>query len=128
MLNNKVDYFRPQTWISYSRADCQKCHADCCRLPVDVTHADLVRLEVASSDELEWDEKATIKRLKKEGIIGHYDQKRKMAILTQFADNRCLYLRQGRCIVYEKRPQTCRKFPEVGPRPNFCPYREKKSV
>jgi len=24
--------------------------------------------------------------------------------------------------VYEQRPNTCRKHPQVGPRPNFCPY------
>jgi len=24
--------------------------------------------------------------------------------------------------VYDKRPNTCRKHPQVGPRPNFCPY------
>ena len=30
-----------------------------------------------------------------------------------------------RCTVYEKRPTTCRLHPQVGPRPNFCPYGNK---
>ena len=27
-----------------------------------------------------------------------------------------------RCTVYDNRPGTCRKHPQVGPRPGHCPY------
>ncbi|MEX8496351.1 YkgJ family cysteine cluster protein, partial [Leptothrix ochracea] len=27
-----------------------------------------------------------------------------------------------RCTVYEQRPNTCRKHPQVGPKPGYCPY------
>ena len=27
-----------------------------------------------------------------------------------------------RCTVYDKRPNTCRKHPQVGPRPGYCPH------
>jgi len=121
-----IDYLRPSTWISYSRADCQKCHGDCCRLPVEVSHSDLVRMDLATAEELEWDERVVIKRLKKNHIIRLYDQKNKIATLTQMADSRCLFLdEKGRCKIYEKRPNTCRKFPEVGPRPDYCPFKAK---
>jgi Fe-S-cluster containining protein len=30
-----------------------------------------------------------------------------------------------RCTVYDKRPNTCRLHPQVGPRPNHCPYGNK---
>nr|WP_256595704.1 YkgJ family cysteine cluster protein [Chromobacterium violaceum] len=27
-----------------------------------------------------------------------------------------------RCTIYERRPNTCRNHPKVGPKPNFCAY------
>jgi Fe-S-cluster containining protein len=27
-----------------------------------------------------------------------------------------------RCTVYDKRPNTCRLHPQVGPKPGYCPY------
>ena len=31
-----------------------------------------------------------------------------------------------RCTVYERRPDTCRKHPQVGPKPGYCPYGDRK--
>jgi uncharacterized protein len=34
----------------------------------------------------------------------------------------CIYLgADRRCTVYEKRPEVCRQFPRIGPRPGWCP-------
>jgi Fe-S-cluster containining protein len=30
-----------------------------------------------------------------------------------------------RCTVYAQRPNTCRLHPQIGPRPNHCPYGHK---
>ncbi|MEK6624736.1 MAG: YkgJ family cysteine cluster protein, partial [Bdellovibrionota bacterium] len=32
---------------------------------------------------------------------------------------------ERRCSIYERRPETCRNHPKIGPRPNFCPYQKK---
>ncbi|WP_370448043.1 YkgJ family cysteine cluster protein [Chromobacterium violaceum] len=40
------------------------------------------------------------------------------------ANGDCLYLdaQTRRCTIYERRPNTCRNHPKVGPKPNFCAY------
>ena len=81
---------------------------------------------LAYENEVELDLKNLLKRLKKEGIYKLYDQKSGMLTLSQKSDDSCLYLdKNRRCTIYEKRPQTCRNFPGVGPRSNFCPYNKK---
>lgn len=119
------DYFKPETWISFSMDNCHQCHADCCRLPVDVTTADLIRMDVATSDEFETDLEATFIKLKKQGIIKQFDLENKFAILNHYADGRCLYLKNSRCRIYEKRPQACRDFPAIGARAHHCPYNKR---
>ena len=43
-------------------------------------------------------------------------------ILRQTDAGVCRYLgADRRCTVYERRPEVCRSFPSIGPRPGFCP-------
>ena len=44
------------------------------------------------------------------------------------SNNDCLYLdRKSRlCTIYEKRPDTCRNHPKIGPRPGYCAYKPKE--
>ena len=64
------------------------------------------------------------KRLTKAGLIERYNAKNDIYTLPRRADGDCRFLdaQTRRCTVYEKRPNTCRKHPQVGPRPHHCPF------
>ena len=49
------------------------------------------------------------------------------ARLTRMSNDDCLYLdRKSRlCTIYDKRPDTCRNHPKIGPRPGYCAYKPK---
>lgn len=92
-------------------------------MPVEIRLSDLIRLGVVSEDEAASSVKKVAKRLIREGIIVSYRQGTELFMLTQKANRDCLYLdsKTRLCTVYEKRPDTCRQFPSIGPRPGFCP-------
>jgi Fe-S-cluster containining protein len=92
-------------------------------MPVEIKASDLVRLEIATEDEITGSVKKLVKRLSKEGIIQSYRHGTEFFMLTQKANNDCLFLDSVTrlCTVYEKRPDTCRQFPAIGPRPGYCP-------
>lgn len=119
------DYQRPSTWVRFKPSLCDGCAAGCCRLPVEVDTKDLIRLELLTEDEgtsVDNVRKAA-KRLANHGYIQQFRARTGVFILAQTSDDRCLFLgKDGRCTVYEKRPDTCRRFPvEIGPRVGFCP-------
>ncbi|WP_051305799.1 YkgJ family cysteine cluster protein [Desulfogranum mediterraneum] len=118
------------TWIKYRRKLCLSCTAACCSLPVEVTMEDLVRMELIDTFDLEESAKRVAKRLKKAGVIEHFYQKKGLFTLTRLANGDCLYLDQTsrRCTIYEKRPDTCRNHPLVGPRNGFCAFVAKESA
>ena len=119
----QCDYTRPSTWKPYRSGLCQDCHADCCRLPVEVHLNELTAMGLATEDEIIHEPMKVIRQLKREHIIRLFNPKRKMCTLNQRPDGSCLYLGTNRlCSIYERRPETCREFPEVGPRPKFCPH------
>lgn len=100
-------------------------------MPVEVKISDLIRIGVASEDEVTNSLKKTIKRLKKEGIITSYRESSEFFMLSQRSNDDCYFLdaKTRLCTVYEKRPDTCRDFPtHVGPRLNMCPYLKKPGV
>lgn len=119
----KIDIDRPSTWKQYKSGMCDGCFGGCCTMPVEVKLSDLIRLGVTSEDEAASSIKKLAKRLYKEGIISSYRQGTELFILTQRQGRDCLYLHpQTRlCTVYEKRPEVCRQFPSIGPRPGYCP-------
>jgi Fe-S-cluster containining protein len=122
-----VDIDRPSTWKFYRQGMCEACWGGCCTLPVEVTLADLVRLGVATEDEALGSVKKLAKRLSREGIISGERPDTGFFILSQKAARDCYFLdsRTRRCTVYERRPDVCRRFPEIGPRPGFCPVTPK---
>ncbi len=121
-----IDYTRPSTWRPCRKNLCDDCHGDCCRLPVEVHLNELEAMGLAYENEVDLDLKNLLKRLKKEGIYRLYDQRSGMLTLSQQSDDSCLYLdKNRRCRIYERRPQTCRNFPRIGPRSDFCPYNKK---
>ena len=93
-------------------------------MPVEVKASDLVRLGVASQDEVDNSIKKLAKRLKKEKIITSYREGTEFFMITQKANSDCYFLdsRTRLCTVYERRPDTCRQFPaQIGARVGFCP-------
>lgn len=120
-----VDVDRCETWTRYRAGLCDSCHAHCCTMPVEVRLPDLVRLGLVDPFEAEHEApKQIARRLEKAGRVDHFNFKHGIFTLARRANGDCLYLDAvtRRCTVYEKRPDTCRKHPQVGPRPGHCPY------
>jgi len=124
-----VDVDRSDTWSRYRKGLCDSCVANCCTMPVEVKLADLVRLELVDPFEAEHEDiKQIAKRLLKAKAITRFNGKYAMFTLARRANGDCHLLdaTTRRCTVYDKRPNTCRKHPElVGPRPGYCPYGSK---
>ena len=116
---------RLDTWAKYRSGMCLGCMAGCCTLPVEVRISDLIRIGLV--DEFERDEPAKniARRLQKEGVVERFNQKSGIFTLARMSNNDCLYLdrKSRRCTIYDKRPDTCRNHPHVGPRPGYCAYK-----
>lgn len=122
----RVDIDRLETWTRYRPGLCANCAANCCTLPVEVRVPDLVRLLLLDPFEAEHEApKQIARRLSKAGVIEHFNFKHAIFTLARRASGDCVFLDAvtRRCTVYERRPDTCRKHPQVGPRPGYCPYR-----
>jgi uncharacterized protein len=93
-------------------------------MPVEVQTSDLIRLGVASVDEVS--NKKIAKRLMKEKIVSSYRSGTDLFMLAAKPNGDCYFLdsKTRLCTVYEKRPDVCRKFPEIGPRPGYCPAKK----
>lgn len=97
-------------------------------MPVEINSFDIVRLGLATQDEIDQSIKKAAKRLKKDGVIVSYRDSTDLFMLSQKSNDDCYFLdsKTRLCTVYEKRPGTCRDFPAVvGPRVSYCPYKKK---
>jgi Fe-S-cluster containining protein len=114
---------RPSTWVKYAKGMCQGCWGGCCTLPVEVSVNDLIRLGLATEDEAAASLKKLARRLQSEGVIQAFVQRSQIFVLEQRAGRDCIFLgeKDRLCTVYEKRPNVCRQFPKIGPKPGFCP-------
>ncbi|HAR42595.1 MAG TPA: zinc/iron-chelating domain-containing protein [Bdellovibrionales bacterium] len=120
------DAQRPSTYIQYRKGLCDDCWGGCCTLPVEVSANDLIRLELITEEEAAISLKKVAQKLMKVKIIQAYHQKSQLFVLEQRYGRDCIYLNKDRrCTVYLKRPEVCRAFPKIGPKPGFCPYRRK---
>jgi len=117
----------PDTWIRYQRNLCESCDAGCCSLEVEVSVPDLVRMGLIDAFDTETPAKLVARRLQKEGVVEHFSHKREIFSLARRANADCIYLhpQTRRCTIYEKRPDTCRNHPRIGPRPGYCAYRKR---
>jgi uncharacterized protein len=120
-----TDKDRPSTWVKYRSGLCTGCYGSCCTMPVEVKISDLIRLGVAHEDEIS--NKKIAKRLIKEKIVQSYRAGTDLFMLASKPNGDCYFLdsKTRLCTVYDKRPDVCRKFPEIGPRPGFCPAKIK---
>lgn len=119
MIASDVD--RPSTWKKYEPGLCNGCRSLCCSLPVEATAQDLVRLGLLSEDEVMGSPRKIARRLMAAGVIQSFRARNGLFTLAQKADRSCIYLKDKLCSVYENRPSVCRRFPEIGPRPGYCP-------
>ena len=120
---SQVDPQRPSSWKQYKNGMCEGCWAGCCTLPLEVSAFDLIRLELITEDEAAQSLKKAAKKLMKQGYVQSYHANSGIFIIEQRAGRDCIFLddKTRRCTVYEKRPEVCRTFPKIGPRPGFCP-------
>ncbi len=93
-------------------------------MPVEVKLFDLVRLGLIDEFELGEPPKQIAKRLQKAGVIEHFNFRNSIFTLARRSNGDCRYLDANTrlCIIYEKRPNTCRNHPQIGPRPGYCAY------
>ncbi|MBU0673191.1 MAG: YkgJ family cysteine cluster protein [Proteobacteria bacterium] len=121
-----IDLDRIETWTKYRKTLCTTCQASCCRLPVEVWTEDLIRMELIDPFEKNDPPKQIAKKLRKAGIIDHFNYKNAIFFLARRANDDCLYLDETtrRCTIYDKRPQTCRNHPQIGPRAGYCAYQQ----
>ena len=117
---------KPSTWKPYKKGMCEGCWAGCCTLPLEVSAFDLMRLELITVDEAASSLKKVAKKLMKEGYVRQFFSKTGVFIMEQRGGRDCVFLgeKDRRCTVYEKRPEVCRQFPKIGPKPGFCPERK----
>ena len=118
----KPDAQKPSTWKPYRNGMCDGCWSGCCTLPLEASAFDLIRLELITEDEAAASLKKVAKRLIKEGFVRSYHANNGLFMIEQKYGRDCIFLGEDRlCTVYEKRPEVCRQFPKIGPRPGFCP-------
>ncbi|MBY0370322.1 YkgJ family cysteine cluster protein [bacterium] len=125
---SEVDVGRPSTWLRYKQSMCQGCHGLCCTLPVEVSVADLQRMELITADEVRWSVRKIAKKLIDQGVVRSFRVRTGLFTLEQRPNGDCVVLDKNRlCVLYERRPQVCRMFPALGPRPGFCPSKRKST-
>jgi Fe-S-cluster containining protein len=113
-------------WIPYKKGMCESCIGTCCYMPVELMIDDLIRLDILDIFHTEFSLKEQIKIALKAPGIKRYTPSSEKFTLTQKPSGACFYLtEQGKCSVYEKRPNTCRNHPRIGPKSNFCAYLKK---
>ena len=121
-----TDIGRPSTWVAFRPSLCEGCWAGCCTLPVEVTTADLVRMGVIEEDEAAGSVKKIARKLMKLGMVKSFRARSGLFILEQKNGDDCYFLGSDRlCTIYDRRPDVCRRFPEIGPRSGYCPSQRK---
>jgi len=123
MSNGDLD--KLSRWTRFKPSLCRGCWAGCCRLPVEATIDDLVRLGLVGPDEAVGSLKKVARRLIANGKVHQYRAVTGIFTLAQKPNGDCHFLGTDRlCTIYDQRPDVCRKFPSVGPRPGYCPARK----
>lgn len=127
-LRLMVDIDRPSTWTKFKPSLCSGCNGNCCKLHVEARVPDLLRLGLLSQDEALWSAKKIARKLEGMKMIQSYRASTMKFTLAQRINHDCIFLDENTrlCTVYDNRPDVCRKFPEVGPRPGWCPEARKK--
>jgi Fe-S-cluster containining protein len=90
---------------------------------------DLIRLGLITEEEAAESLKKVARKLMDRGVIQAFQARSQLFVLQQKYGRDCIFLDQNRlCTVYERRPEVCRRFPRIGPRPGFCPATKKRQT
>lgn len=118
----------PSTWTRFRPSLCDGCRAGCCTLPVEVGAADLLRMGLVTPDETTGSLKKVARRLIRDGVVRSFRARTGLFTLEQRDGGDCIFLGKDDrlCRLYDRRPDVCRRFPEIGPRPGFCPAAPKR--
>lgn len=127
-MREPADAGRPSTWVKFRPVMCKGCHALCCTLPVEVSVADLQRMELITPEQAALPIRKIARDLQDRKLVRSFRVRSGLFTLEQRTNDDCVFLgKEDRlCTIYDKRPQVCRKFPELGPRPGYCPEKRKK--
>lgn len=111
-------------WTRFKPNLCKTCFATCCHdMPLEVSLPDLIRLGLVSAEESIEDLSDIASRLKKRKLIQNFHPRKMVFVIAQKKNKDCIFLDENRrCTVYLKRPEICRQFPKIGPKPGSCPY------
>ncbi len=123
-----VDIDRPSTWTKFKPSLCEGCHGNCCKLHVEARVSDLVRMGLLTEDEALWSARKIARKLESKKMIQSYRASTMKFTLSQRVNNDCIFLDETSrlCSIYENRPDVCRQFPAVGPKPGWCPEGRKQ--
>jgi len=126
-LPPQADPDNTATWAKYSAKLCRHCAACCCSLSVEVRGPDLVRMGLIEEFSLQEDAKFIARKLIKDRLVDHFHARTATFTLARRASGDCIYLdiKTRRCTIYDRRPDTCRNHPQVGPRSGYCAFRLK---
>jgi Fe-S-cluster containining protein len=95
-------------------------------MPLEIKKEDLIRMELATEADFENSISRLVTRLQKEGVLQSYRASTELFMISRQANGDCVFLtKERKCSIYDKRPETCRKFPLIGLRPGFCPANPK---
>ena len=124
MKKNYLDFLEDlRNWRPFKKELCDSCIGLCCYMPVEVKISDLIRMKILDNFHLELSEKEQVKEALKHPGVNRFTKSTEKFTLTQRPSSACYFLdNNGRCTIYEQRPDTCRNHPKIGPKPNFCAY------
>jgi Fe-S-cluster containining protein len=127
MKKNPIDFLNNlHNWRPFKKELCDSCIGLCCYMPVEVRTSDLIRMGLLEEFHLELEERHLVKEALKHPGVDRYTKSTEKFTLTQKPSGSCYFLnKEGRCTIYEERPETCRNHPKVGPKPGFCAYYQK---
>ncbi len=92
-------------------------------MPLEVSVSDLIRLGFVTESEAAQELNKVALRLQNQKIIQKFMPRKLVFVIAQKQNKDCIFLdEKRRCTVYSKRPEICRQFPRIGPKPGFCPY------
>ncbi len=88
----------------------------------------MVRLGLISEDESRGSLKKVARRLESKGYVRLFRAVSGIFTLAQTPAGDCVFLGKDRlCTRYETRPNVCRSFPDIGPKPGFCPQKRRST-
>ena len=84
-------------------------------------------MELITPEEAAQSVKKIARKLVDQKLVKSFRVRSGLFTLEQRTNGDCVFLDKNRlCTIYDKRPQVCRKFPELGPRPGFCPEKRRQ--